>query len=278
MQAYRGMDIGTAKPTAETLSKLPHHLISFLEPSVQYNAGEFVKRTETLIEEISLRGALPVVSGGTAFYVRSFLFGLPETPAGGESRERLRNRERVEGSVALYAELIQRDPSAAEKIQPNDRYRTIRALEIIEATGKSVFSFTWPRSLRRDFRFTIIGLTRPREDLYRRIEARVDGMFRDGLVDEVRGLMESGLRADDPGMKGIGYREFFDMQRGCQTLPDVRENIKTNSRRYAKRQMTFFRTVPDVQWMDADDREGIRTRIREHADGRGLDHGPRNEA
>jgi len=272
MQAYRGMDIGTAKPNAEILAKLPHHLVSFLEPSMQYNAGEFVKRTEKLVEEISHRGAVPVVSGGTAFYVRCLLFGLPETPVGeGERREKLRDREREEGSASLYAELISRDPYAAGRIQPNDRYRTIRALEIMETTGKSVFSFEWPRTLRRDFRFTIIGLTRPREELYKRIEERVDGMFRDGLVEEVRGLMERGCRAEDPGMKGIGYREFFGMRRGCETFHDVRESIKTNSRRYAKRQLTFFRTVPGVRWMDADDLEGLRAQVEAHAEGRGLD-------
>jgi tRNA dimethylallyltransferase len=262
MQAYRGMDIGTAKPGGEILSRLPHHLVSFLEPSVQYNAGEFVKKAEELVEEIVDRGRRPVICGGTVFYIRCFLFGLPESPQGaGEIRSRLRGLEKQKGHIALYEELVGRDPAAAEKIPPNDRYRTIRALEVLESTGKSVYSFHWPRSLRKDYRFTIIGLMRPREELYGRIDARVEAMFKAGLVAEVRGLMELGYGADHPGMKGIGYREFFEMQKGCLTFSDVKELIQRDSRRYAKRQITFFRSIPEVHWRNADDLDALRARI-----------------
>ncbi len=279
MQAYTGMDIGTAKPSERMLARLPHHLVSFLPPSVQYNAGDFVKRAEKLVDDISCRGRLPIVCGGTAFYIRCFLFGLPESPeGGGEARSRLRGLEREKGSRALREELSRRDPEAAVRIAPNDRYRTERALEILESSGKSVFSYQWPRTLRRDYRFTNLGLRRPREELYKRIDARVDAMFSAGLAAEVRGLMEDGCLADDPGMKAIGYREFFEMRRGCLTFADVKELIKRDSRRYAKRQTTFFRTIPGVQWIDAADLEGIRALIGAFIQGRALDHGHGNQA
>ncbi len=262
MQAYRHLQIGAAAPSAELRARVPHHLVSFLEPNVQYNAGAFVKKADILIREIIRRGKHPVICGGTAFYIRSFLCGLPESPAGSaETRERLRTRQSREGQSALYKQLVERDPMAAQRIPPADRYRTIRALEILEATGRSVYSFQWPRSPRKDFRFLILGLERPREALYARIARRVDRMFEQGLVREVRGLVSMGFHARDPGMQGIGYREFFQMMKGCLTLEETRELIKQDTRRYAKRQMTFFRSMPDVIWLDPDDPAAIRLRI-----------------
>jgi tRNA dimethylallyltransferase len=251
MQAYRHMDVGTAKPPAELLARLPHHLVSIIEPSTQYNAGEFVTRAQSLVPEIRARGKTPVICGGTAFYIRSFLCGLPESPPGSaDVRARLRLREREGGHPALYQELAREDPEAAKRIQPNDRYRIMRALEILETSGRSQFSYSWPRALRSDLRFLIIGLERPREQLYARIDARVEEMFRAGLVEEVRRLMAMGFVAEDPGMQAIGYREFFTMQKGCLSLSDVKQEIQRNSRRFAKRQLTFFRSVPGVQWRD----------------------------
>ena len=262
MQVYLHMDIGTAKPSAGERAKLPHHLVDIVEPSRQFNAGEFVKSAEALIPEIQARGRIPVVSGGTAFYIRSFLYGLPESPPGSpEARERLRERERTEGQHALYDELCRRDPDAARRIQPNDRYRTTRALEILETTGKSVFSFHWPSQLRQDLRLLVLGLDRQREDLYARIEARVGRMFEAGLAAEVKRLLSMGYGPDDPGMRGIGYREFLEMRLGCMTLADVREAIVRDSRRYAKRQLTFFRALQGVEWLHPDDLDGIRARV-----------------
>lgn len=262
MQVYRHMDIGTAKPSARQRSLLPHHLVDIAEPSQQYNAGEFVKAAEGLIGQIRARGRVPVVSGGTAFYVRSLLFGLPESPPGSpETREALRERERCEGQRALYDELCRRDPQAAVRIQPNDRYRTIRALEILEATGRSVFSFRWPSVPRSDYRFLLIGLDRDRADLYARIEQRVSRMFETGLVAEVKHLLAMGYDRRDPGMRGIGYREFFEMQRGCMSMSGLREAIARDSRRYAKRQLTFFRAIGGVVWLHPDQAGEIRSRV-----------------
>jgi tRNA dimethylallyltransferase len=262
MQVYRHMDIGTAKPTPAERAQLTHHLVDIVEPSSQFNAGQFVKAAEALVPEIGGRGRFPVVSGGTAFYIRSFLYGLPEAPPGSpEARERLRERERREGRGALYGELCRRDPLAASRIQPNDGYRILRALEIIETSGRSVFSFRWPATLRQDYRFLLIGLDREREELYRRIDERVGRMFDAGLLSEVKRLIAMGYGPSDPGMKGIGYREFLEMQRGCATLAEVREAIARDSRRYAKRQLTFFRAIAGVQWVHPDDRESLRARI-----------------
>ncbi len=262
MQVYRHMDIGTAKPTPAERAALVHHLVDIVEPSCQFNAGQFVKRAEALIAEITGGAGSPWSSGGTAFYIRSLLYGLPESPPGNaDARERLRERQRTEGQRALYEELCRRDPLAAGRIQPNDRYRTSRALEILESTGRSVFSFAWPSGPRADFETLVLGLDRPREELYARIDSRVDSMFAQGLTDEVKKLLAMGYGPNDPGMRGIGYREFLEMRQGCMTMADVREAIARDSRRYAKRQLTFFRAIRGVQWMHPDDRAGIAARV-----------------
>lgn len=259
MQVYRRMDIGTAKPSTELRRRLPHHLIDIVEPSSQFNAGQFVKAAEELVTQIRARGKVPLLSGGTAFYITSFLYGMPESPAADHAvRRKLLAMAREQGREALYALLKERDPLAAARIQPNDAYRITRALEVLEATGESLFSFRWPRALRKDFRFLVIGLQRDREELYGRIDQRVEQMFADGLLDEVKGLVGLGYGPTDPGMRGIGYRELLSMRSGCQTLSGVRDQIKRNSRRYAKRQLTFFRTVPGVRWIHPSEGGAIR--------------------
>jgi tRNA dimethylallyltransferase len=262
MQVYRHMDIGTAKPAPAERAALVHHLVDILDPSCQFNAGEFVKRADALVGEIHARGRVPVVSGGTAFYIRSLLYGLPESPPGSdEARARLRERQRAEGQRALYEELCRRDPLAAGRVQPNDRYRTTRALEILEATGRSVFTFAWPSGPRAGLAALTLGLERPREELYARIEARVGRMFEQGLPGEMKKLLAMGYGPDDPGMRGIGYREFLEMRQGCMTMADVREAIVRDSRRYAKRQLTFFHAIRGVEWVHPDDLDGIRARV-----------------
>jgi tRNA dimethylallyltransferase len=256
------MDVGTAKPSPDSLSRLPHHLVDVADPSEQFTAGRFVKDAEELVRAVAARGRVPVISGGTAFYITSFLYGLPESPAAApDVRARLREIERRDGQAALYRMLAERDPDAAARIQPNDRYRAMRALEVLESTGRSLFSFAWPRTPRTEYRFLIVGLERPREELYRRIEARVDRMFREGLVGEVARLLSMGYGAEAPGMRGIGYRELLGMRSGCAAMADARELIARNSRRYAKRQLTFFKAVPGVEWRDPEDIEGLRERI-----------------
>jgi len=264
MQVYRHMDIGTAKPGRDMRDRLPHHLIDVADPSEQYNAGGFVKAAQTLVSQICQRGRVPVVCGGTAFYITSFLFGLPDSPKGNaEARARLRMLAKVEGRDSLARMLRQRDPDAAERIPAGDTYRIIRALEVLESTGESIFSFRWPRTLRQDFRFLLIGLQRDREELYRRIEERVELMFSEGLVNEIKELLSMGYGPADPGMRGIGYREILDMRSGCQTLAGAKELIKRDSRRYAKRQLTFFRSVNGVRWFHPLELPRMRAAIEE---------------
>jgi tRNA dimethylallyltransferase len=278
MQVYRHMDIGTAKPSLQERARIPHHLFDSAEPSEQFNAGRFVNEAEALILAISRRGGIPVVAGGTAFYITSLLYGLPEAPPVDSAvRERLREVERDEGRAALYSALQRSDPEAAARIQPNDRYRVMRALEVFQATGRSLFSYRWPRVPRSDMEFLLIGLDRPREELYRRIDQRVEAMFAAGFLAEVTSLLDRGFGRADPGMRGIGYRELLDMRRGCETLAEVREKIARTTRRYAKRQLTFFRAVPGVCWMSPDDREAVHARLETFvagmAEGRGTPGG-----
>ena len=265
MQVYRHMDIGTAKPSAAERAALAHHLIDMKDPKEGYHVGEFVTAAEGLIREIRGRGAVPVIAGGTAFYFRSFLYGLPGTPRASErTRGILRERLEAEGLPALHRELAERDPASAEAIAPRDSYRILRALEILYETGTPRSEFAPAPEPRDDVRVLILGLYRERSELYRRINARVERMMAAGLPEELRRLTEMGYRAADPGMRAIGYREFFraddsgpddsgpQLRALPEELPAIAEEIQRNSRRYAKRQLTFFRKLPDVQWFTPD--------------------------
>jgi tRNA dimethylallyltransferase len=260
VQVYRGLDIGSAKPAKEFRQKIPHHLIDILDPREQFTAGAFVKAAETLIREILGRGRLPLVSGGTAFYFRSLVCGLPPTPAAdARVRGELEEDCRRLGLAAMYSRLQELDPLSAGRVSANDRYRILRALEVCRVAGKPLSLHERPGKTRDDFSFLIIGLEREKEDLYRRIDSRVDEMFRAGLAGEVKALLRRGCAQTDPGMRGIGYREFFlPRGDGCLRLKDIARAIKTDSRRYAKRQITFFRSLPNVNWMQADREEEIR--------------------
>jgi tRNA dimethylallyltransferase len=263
MQVYRRMDIGTAKPDKSTLTKLPHHLVDILEYTSQFNAGDFVKLADAAVREINSRGRIPVVSGGTAFYFRNFLFGLPPIPAVPEGlRESLMRRKDKEGLKSLWDQLVEVDPLSAERIEPGDSSRIIRALEIFLGTGTPLSSFPLPRVPREEFRCLMLGLRRDREELYRRIDRRVDIMFDQGLDEEVFSLLKEGATFEDPGMKGIGYSEFAGVIRnGCLRMNDVRQQIKQDSRRYAKRQMTFFKSLPGLEWFHPEEKGKIRERI-----------------
>jgi len=210
-----------------------------------------VHHAEDLIREISGRRKLPVIVGGTAFYLRNFIFGLPASPPGDlEIRDELKQLCIKKGNLFLYSKLKEVDARSAEKIAAADTYRIIRALEVFRVTGKPLSSFPVSAAIRKDYNFLLIGLNREREELYERIDSRVDRMFERGLVREIVSLLERGCTGGDPGMQGIGYREFFEMQKGCLSIGGVRELIKRNSRRYAKRQLTFFRSLPEVLWFD----------------------------
>lgn len=268
MQVYRHLDVGTAKPSPPERKTLPHHLIDIKNPDEQYHAGEFVTAAERLIPEITARGMLPVIAGGTAFYFRNFIFGLPGTPQGSQQlRDALRARLEEEGADALYAELSRVDPNTAARISPHDTYRILRALEVFEVSGRPLSSYAVPDSPRADFEIVLVGLWRDRRALARRIDERVDRMMAAGLPEEVERVCRMGYGAEDPGLRGIGYREFFRLEpdAGCsfsslspERRAAIAEEIKRSSRRYAKRQMTFFRRLPGVRWVDVTDEPAAR--------------------
>jgi len=271
MQVYCGMDIGTAKPSKEERERLPHHLIDIRDPSQQFNAGDFVSLADEACLQIAERGKLPVVSGGTGFYLKNFILGLSEAPPSCiKIRGQLKLELREKGAAAIMEELASCDPVSAERIHINDEYRLLRALEVFRCCGRPLSSFEAPSQKHRSsekkrsrFRFVTIGISRPREELYRRINLRCAEMFRQGLAAEVRSLYEAGYTPDDPGMRAIGYREFFIKRtefetakepgewRLSQDIDGVQSLVAQNSRRYAKRQLTFFAGMPDVKWINS---------------------------
>jgi len=259
MQVYRGMDIGTAKPSVKERECLPHHLIDIRDPSQQFNAGDFVRLADDACLQIAGRGKLPVVSGGTGFYLKNFIMGLSEAPPSDrEIRSQLKLELKEKGSAALMEELAAGDPVSARRIHINDEYRLLRALEVLRSSGCPLSSFETNAVKKRScFRFITTGLSRPREELYRRINLRCAEMFRQGLEEEVRSLYESGFTPDDPGLHAIGYREFFieDAEspgkwQFSQDTAGVQALVAQNSRRYAKRQITFFAGIPNVKWIE----------------------------
>lgn len=246
MQVYRGMDIGTAKPTPAEQKLLPHYLIDIKNPDEQYSVAEFVDRADSLCQSIHAEGKLPIVCGGTGFYIRAFLLGLPSTPASDPAARKALQEELLErGPAEMWKKLLNLDPDSAKKIDPKDSYRVLRALEIVLSTGKPRSAFAQSLKLRDQYDFATIILERDREDLYGRIEARVEKMFEAGLEKEARALTQK-YAADAPGMQAIGYREFFetDAEGKPLSVEAIKERIKRDSKKYAKKQYVFTRGIP----------------------------------
>ncbi|MDR3148211.1 MAG: tRNA (adenosine(37)-N6)-dimethylallyltransferase MiaA, partial [Treponema sp.] len=262
MQVYRGMDIGTAKASPEERRRIPHHLIDIRDPGEQFNVGDFVRLADECCARIAGRSSLPLVSGGTGFYLKNFILGLSEAPPSDpDLRAALWGELRQRGAAALMEELGRADPLSAARIHLNDEYRLLRALEVFRLSGRPLSSYKTAAG-KRDYRFLIIGLRRERQELYRRINERCAAMFRAGLPAEVAGLVEQGYGPGDPGLRAIGYREFFvedaatagaALPRGFRLAGDlaaVEALVAQNSRRYAKRQITYFASIPHVHWID----------------------------
>ena len=239
---YKGMDIGTAKPDADLCKQIPHHLINILTPDQQYNVSDFVDAADRLCKEIYERGNIPVVCGGTGFYIRNFLYGVAKTPISDETlRNKLKQRIENEGNEALYKELQQIDPQSAKKIHPNDAYRICRALEVYYLTGKPRSDYAIEPALRQQYDFTFIVLEPPRDILYQRIEERVNQMFEQGLEQEVESLKSADFNSSTPGMKAIGYKEWF----AYHNKEEIKNAIIHHTRKYAKKQYTYIRDIPD---------------------------------
>lgn len=250
MQVYKGLDIGTAKVTTEEMHTIPHYLIDEVEPQTPFTAAKFQKATKQYIHQIASRANLPIIVGGTGLYIQSVFYDYNFGTIA-EDRTYRKELEKLDNDV-LWEQLKALDSLSAERIHANNKQRVIRALEVIKATNKPFSAMHTHKEPVADFRPLYIGLDLPREQLYTRINARVELMLQAGLVEEARNLYEQGLDKNLPAMKGIGYKELFAFFEGDTSLEAATDQIKQNSRRFAKRQLTWFRNRMDIHWLEAD--------------------------
>jgi tRNA dimethylallyltransferase len=258
LQVYRGFDIGTAKPGPEERRRVPHHLIDVLEPHERYSAGEFARRARQAIAEIQGRDRVPIVVGGSGLYLRALFEGISPIPPGDpQVRRELRRRLEAEGLPALVAELARTDPATAARLAPGDTQRVLRALEVARVSGRPLSSWIaqQPFGIQR-IAAVRIGLTLPRGILYDAIARRVARMVQAGWVEEVAGLLAKGLAPDLPAFQAIGYRQLVRHVIGEWSLEHAIGETVRATRRFAKRQETWFRKEPDVTWFPAQDLEG----------------------
>lgn len=254
MQIYRGMDIGTAKIKPEEMEGIPHHLIDIKEPWEQFSVAEFQQLVREKITEIQSRGHLPMIVGGTGLYIQSVIYDyqFSEAPADESCRLMLEQKAKEIGKEALHRELMSIDPKSASQIHPNNVRRVIRALEIYYRTGKTMSDTQQSQRTDLLYQTALVGLTMDREKLYQRINDRVDLMIKEGLLEEVTKLYEQGLRGCQ-SIQAIGYKEIYEYLDGKVSFMEAIENLKKNSRHYAKRQLTWFRNKMDIQWFNMTD-------------------------
>ena len=254
MQIYKNLDVGTAKPSAEERQEIPHYLLDFLSPETPYSVADFTAAADPLIRDITARGRLPLVVGGTGLYITSLLSGMAFAPEKTDPaiRARLQARADTEGGAALYAELQRIDPDYAAQVHPNNLPRVIRALELFEATGRRMSDQRREaRPAEAPYHALCLCLTcRDRAVLYSRIDRRVDEMVENGVLDEARQVYDH-RDAYRTAAQAIGYKEFFPYFEGNAALEDCVEKLKQASRNYAKRQLTWFRHMEGICWLDA---------------------------
>jgi len=263
MQIYRSMDIGTAKPTAAEQACVTHHMIDIVDPDVPYDAARYAREAGKAVRALHRRGRVPVVAGGTGLYIKALIYGLFDSrPLDPGYRRRLEHAADAHGTAYLHARLADCDPAAVADIHENDRFRIIRALETFQATGRPI------SALRQEHRFARprfaafkIGLTMPRRALYDRIDRRVDQMVAEGLLEEVRSLLARGYHAGLKSMQSIGYRHMVDYLQGGVPWEETLRLLKRDTRRYAKRQFTWFRADPDIVWVTPDDVDALAPAI-----------------
>ncbi|WP_124727479.1 tRNA (adenosine(37)-N6)-dimethylallyltransferase MiaA [Staphylospora marina] len=253
MQIYRGMDIGTAKVTPEEQEGVPHHLIDIIEPDVPFSVSEFKTRARRTIADIQARGKLPILVGGTGLYIEAVVhdYLMPQVRECPETREKYRRLAEERGNEALHRVLAEVDPETAARLHPNDVKRVIRALEVYEITGKPLSKSAGKGESPYDALW--IGLTMRRDRLYERINRRVDEMLDAGLIDEVRRLVNRGYGRHLTSMQGIGYKEIISFLEGEISREEAVRLIKKGTRKYAKRQLSWFRRLSEIHWFDAED-------------------------
>jgi len=249
MQVYRGLDIGTAKPTAAERARVPHHLLDLCDLTESFDADQFIRHAQKAADEIQAHGRTPIFCGGTGLYFKAFLEGLGEAPA---TDAKLRTELEAAPLAELLRELRERDPAAYEKIDRLNPRRVIRAVEVIRLTGKkfSEQRAEWQSKAQSQKPKVIFCFTRPAEDLHRRINIRVDEMFARGLVDETRELLQHGLAENKFAMQAIGYRQVVEHLRGEHDLAKTIELVKARTRQFAKRQLTWFRRHGNCRWIE----------------------------
>lgn len=251
-QVYRRMDIGTAKATPEERASVVHHMLDLIEPDQDYSVAAYVDAARPIVEDIYRRGLLPCVVGGTGLYIRALIGGLAEVPQGDEAlREQLRQREEHLGEGTLHRDLQQIDPHAAEAIHPRNLVRTIRALEVYHLSGERMSELQQRHKFADSgFRALCLAPQWPKEVLHQRIAERTRQMFADGLLEETAALAAD-YGENLKSLQTLGYRETLACLRGDMTLEETREAIALQTRRYAKRQLTWFRKVPETIWVDS---------------------------
>jgi len=252
MQVYRGMDIGTAKPSAEERARIPHHLIDIVQPDQSFTAADFTEAADAAIRAIGSRGKRVIVVGGTGLYIRSLLKGLVDSPAGTEEiRQELQSEARERGNQAMLEELRRVDPELAGRIHPNNLVRIIRALEVFRTTGIPLSRFQQEHGFSgQRYRSLQIGMRVERPLLYSRIDQRVNLMLEQGLLQEVRQLLQAGFVPESKAMRAIGYKEMIAYLAGEYDLEEAIRLIKRDTRHYAKRQLTWFNADKDIIWLE----------------------------
>ncbi|WP_163579978.1 tRNA (adenosine(37)-N6)-dimethylallyltransferase MiaA [Gracilibacillus saliphilus] len=249
MQIYEGLDIGTAKVTEAEKAGIPHYMIDILDPVDSFSVADFQKQVQENIDKIQEKGKLPIIAGGTGLYIQSVLYDyqFAASERSNEYHEQIEIEMEREGIDSVYQRLKQVDPLQAEKIHPNNSRRLIRALEVYDRTGMTMTEYQQKQQEESRYDFRIIGLEMDRPLLYERINQRVDQMVEEGLIEEVRGLYQAGLE-NTQAMRGIGYKEILPYLKGEQSLEEAINTLKTNSRRFAKRQYTWFKNKMPVDW------------------------------
>ena len=255
MQVYRGMDIGSAKVTREEMRGIPHHLIDCVDPDETWNVVRFKEQASLAVRDIADRGKLPIVCGGTGFYIQALLYDIDFTQMEENAplRKRLSDMAAEKGPEAVHALLAQRDPASAAAIHPGNVQRVIRALEFIEESGRSIAVHNAEqREKQSAYRSVFFVLTMDRAKLYERIDRRVDIMMQQGLLEEVTRLRDMGIARDSTAMQGIGYKQIYGFLEGEYDLEEAVRLIKRDTRHFAKRQLTWFRREKEVLWVDTD--------------------------
>lgn len=263
MQIYRRMDIGTAKPTAEEKAAVPHHMVDIIAPDEPFDAAAYGRWADAIVTQLLADNKVAFVVGGTGLYIKALIYGLFNgRTVDDRVRQTLQARLADEGAPALHAALKNRDPMAAARIHPNDAYRILRAMEVVETTGRAISEFHDAHHFgKARYRALYLGLTLPREQLYARIDGRVDAMIEAGLLEEVRGLLSSGYGPELKSMQSLGYRHMIAYIQGELTWDEALRTLKRDHRRYAKRQLTWFKAVDGMHWLAPDEIDTAAERV-----------------